>query len=58
MNPEQIWALEWCPGTYGHQTGSRTHTSTGMVHGHILAPEVSPDTDGHKEGARAHMTTK
>ena len=56
--PEHIRELEGSPGRYGHQTGSRTHTSTGTVHGHILAAELSLGTDGHEEGARAHMSTE
>ena len=29
MVPRHMWALEWCPGTYGHWKGAQAHVDTG-----------------------------
>ena len=73
MLPGHIWAMERCPGTYGHWKRAQAHMGTErvprhartleyclgtkMVPEHIWAPEWCPGTFGQRKGARAHMGT-
>ena len=36
MVPRHMWALEWCPGTYGHWRGAQAHMGTGRVPRHNM----------------------
>ena len=57
MVPGHIWALEWCPGKYGHGKGAQAHFGTGRLPGHIREPEENPGTYGYRKSSRADLRT-